>query len=103
MLEPFRDAHSTIPIQYIYAYFLVVLNEGKGVTEYAEAAQVTPAIMTRHLLDIGERSRDREEGLGLIEQHRDAWDLRKRRAFLTPKGKAIFHKVMRALDSAVKR
>jgi hypothetical protein len=39
--------------------------------------------MTRHLLDIGERNRDKEAGFGLIGQHRDNMDLRKHLAYLT--------------------
>jgi len=97
-LKPFREVSPTMPIQYLYAYFLVVLKEGQGVGEYAEEAGVTPAIMTRHLLEIGERSRDREEGMGLIEQHRDKWDLRKRLACLTPKGRTVMRNVITALN-----
>jgi hypothetical protein len=53
------------------------------VTEYAEKANVPQTVMTRHLLEIGDRSRCKEPGLGLITQKADVHDLRKHRAYGT--------------------
>ena len=53
------------------------MKEGQTVTEYAEKAGVPQTVMTRHLLEIGDRSRDKEKGLGLVTQKADMNDLRK--------------------------
>ena len=98
-LEPFRALRPTMPLQYVYTFLQVATEEGKGVTEYARSAGVSPTVMTRHLLDIGERNRAREEGFGLITQHRDKEDLRRHHAKITPVGKALMHKIITALKT----
>jgi DNA-binding MarR family transcriptional regulator len=91
-----------MPLQYVYLFLAVVLEEGKTVSEYAADAGVPQTVMTRHLLEIGSRTRSHAEGLGLIEQHTDLQDLRKHRASVTNVGKATMHKVKQALYSARK-
>ncbi len=66
-----------MPLQYVYLLLTVVVKEGQTVTEYAEKAGVPQTVMTRHLLEIGDRSRDKEKGLGLVTQKADMNDLRK--------------------------
>jgi hypothetical protein len=98
-LEPFRDIRSTMPLQYVYTFLMVATDEGKGGSEYAKDAGVSPTVMTRHLLDIGDRNRQREEGFGLITQDRDNEDLRRHHAKITPAGKALMHKIITALKT----
>jgi DNA-binding MarR family transcriptional regulator len=102
-LEPFRAINPSMPLSYITAYLLVGMEEGKGVSEYARQVGISPTVMTRNLLDIGERNRQREAGFGLIEQERDLFDLRKHNARVTPKGRALLHRVMTALKTVPKR
>jgi DNA-binding MarR family transcriptional regulator len=101
-LEPFREIRATMPLQYVYTFLMVATEEGKGVTEYAEKAGVAPTVMTRHLLDIGDRNRAREEGFGLVTQERDKEDLRRTHSRVTPTGKALMHKLMNALKTIPK-
>jgi DNA-binding MarR family transcriptional regulator len=101
-LEPFRNIRSTMPLQYVYTFLLVATEEGRGVTEYAHKAGVSLTVMTRHLLDIGDRNRQREEGFGLVVQERDRHDLRRHNARITPEGKALMHKIITALKTACK-
>jgi hypothetical protein len=63
------------------------------------SADVSPTVMTRHLLDIGDRNRAREEGFGLVTQERDKFDLRRTHTIGTPFGKATMHKIMNALKT----
>lgn len=100
-LQPFLEIMGTMPLQYLTAYLRVVADEGKGVTEYAEDAGISKTVMTRHLLDIGERTRDREPGFGLVFQKRDVYDLRINRTFPTPVGVATWRKMMGALKALV--
>jgi DNA-binding MarR family transcriptional regulator len=101
-LEPFRALRTTMPMQYIITFLMVATDEGLGVTEYAEKAGVSPTVMTRHLLDIGDRNRAKEEGFGLVTQERDKFDLRRTHSRITPKGKALISKVINALKTAPK-
>lgn len=96
-LQPFRDLNPSMPLSHITAYLLVGIDEGKGVADYAKKIDLSPTVMTRNLLDIGDRNRQREPGLGLITQERDLLDLRKHNATVTPKGRAIAHRVTTAL------
>lgn len=98
-LEPFRQLRGTMPLQYVYTFLLVIENEGESVTDYAQMADVPQTVMTRHLLDIGDRNRAGEEGFGLVTQERDRKDLRKHHAKVTSIGHALFHRVMTALKT----
>jgi hypothetical protein len=99
-LEPFRHIRSTMPLQYVYTFLMVATDEGKGGTEYAQKAGVSNTVMTRHLLDIGDRNRALEQGFGLITQERDKEDLRRHHARVTPTGKALLNKIVNALKTA---
>lgn len=97
VVDLFAELRQTMPLQYVRAFLLVALDEGKGVGDYAEKAGVSLSVMSRHLLDIGDRNRHMEEGFGLVTQRPDPLELRKHQAMLTPKGKALAHKIIRAL------
>lgn len=101
-LQNFTALRPTMPLQYVMTFLLVAEMEGKGVSEYAEINGVSQTVMTRHLLDIGDRNRAREEGFGLVTQERDKNDLRRHHARITPRGKAIMHKILQALKFAPK-
>jgi hypothetical protein len=92
----FKRIRPTMPAQYIDTFLMVASEEGLGVTEYAERAGVSRSVMTRHLLDIGERNRHKEEGFGLVVQKADVMDLRKHRAFLSDEGRALYRAILRA-------
>jgi hypothetical protein len=97
-IEPwFKMGHGVPPVAYVRAFLLVARKEGQTVADYATQAGITPTVMTRNLLDIGELNRQREAGLGLITQERDPFDLRKHRARLTTKGRKLAHDINVAL------
>lgn len=98
-LEPFRQLNPSMPLSYIVAFLEVATEEGQGVSEYAAKLGVPPSVMTRNLLDIGDRNRQREEGYGLITQERDLFDLRKHNAKVTPKGHTLTRAFIRACDA----
>jgi DNA-binding MarR family transcriptional regulator len=97
-LEPFRNLRGTMPMQYVIAFLLVALDEGQGTTEYARRAGVSASVMSRHLLDIGDRNRHMEEGFGLVTQRQDPLNLSKHQHMLTDKGRAIAQQILRALS-----
>lgn len=94
-LEPFRSIRPTMPLQYVTTFLLVAIDEGKSVAEYATKAGVSTSVMSRHLLDIGERNRHLEKGFGLISYKPNPMDLRIHEVFLTDKGRALAHQIIR--------
>jgi DNA-binding MarR family transcriptional regulator len=98
-LKPFRDINPSMPLSYITAYLLVAMKEGKGVAEYASEIDISATVMTRNLLDIGDRNRNREAGYGLITQERDLYDLRKHNAKVTSTGRALINHVRHAFNA----
>jgi len=67
------------------AFFLVAMDEGRSVSEYAERAGASNSNMTRRLL--------LTPGLGLVE-------FREPNVFLSPKGIALADRIARAMRSA---
>jgi DNA-binding transcriptional ArsR family regulator len=85
-----REFRHDMPAQYINSFCLVVEDEGRSVTEYAERAGVSKSVMSRHLLDIGDRLRTMETGHGLVTSYVDLLvDARRHVIVLTPKGRAL--------------
>ena len=95
-LDPFRKLRETMPLQYVRAFILVATEEGLSVGEYARRARIAPALMTRHLADLGTTNRYHEAGFGLVEQFYDAMDKRVRLIRLSAAGKRIVGVMVRA-------
>jgi DNA-binding MarR family transcriptional regulator len=102
-LDAFRAVRRVMPIQHAYAFLLVASEEGCGVSEYAKRAGVTQAVMTRILFALGSRRRGREAGYDLVQQAPDPKDSRTTQTFLTLKGKAFKHEIVRLLRSDSQR
>jgi DNA-binding MarR family transcriptional regulator len=97
-LEPFVKESPNMTMQNFMTFLRVASAEGKGVTEYADAASVYKTVMTRHLLDLGDRDRHGGDGLGYIQQVRDRQDLRINRAWVTQKGASFLDSAYKALS-----
>ena len=96
-LDTFAEQKQTLSIQAMRAFLLVAMEEGLGVSEYANKSGIRQNVMSRHLLDIGPRDRYMEEGLDLVDQRPDPMELRKHQVRMTPKGRALAHKLARML------
>jgi DNA-binding MarR family transcriptional regulator len=94
-LDPFFQIRGTMPAQYIKAFLLVAFEEGLSLSEYAERAGVSLSVMSRHLQDIGDRNRYKEEGFGLVTSRTNPLELRRHEFSLTPRGRALLHNIMR--------
>jgi DNA-binding MarR family transcriptional regulator len=101
-LEPFRAHNPTMPLQLAFTFLLVAANPGRAVTDYARMAGMTPGVMARNLLDLGDYNRRREPGLMLVQEQIDPMDRRVHRKVLTHKGRALVGAVHRALSHTVK-
>jgi DNA-binding MarR family transcriptional regulator len=98
--ESFRAIRHTLPMQYLIAFLLVALDEGKGVSEYARQAGVRQSVMSRHLLDLAHRNKLGGPGYGLVALPQDPQDRRRHPCSLTDKGRAIAGAIVRALERA---
>jgi DNA-binding MarR family transcriptional regulator len=98
-VEHFRTIRNTMPLQYVVAFLLVAEEEGLGVIDYAQRAGVSESVMSRHLLDIGERNRHMEPGFGLVTYRSNPLELRRNEYWLTDKGRALLHKITRQLTA----
>ncbi len=96
-IQLFTQDRNTMPRQYVVAFLLVATDEGKGVVDYAKRAGVSMSVMSRHLLDIGERNRRMEKGFGLVTYRANPMELRKHEYALTPKGHALARKIVETL------
>jgi DNA-binding MarR family transcriptional regulator len=95
-----RAIRRTMPMQHAFAFLLVALEEGLGVQDYAERAGTTQAVMTRILFALTSRGRRRNKpGYGLVQQAVDLRDSRRHQTFLTIKGKALMHEIVRSVRS----
>jgi DNA-binding MarR family transcriptional regulator len=97
-LMSFTRLRSTMPLQYVMTFLLVAQEEGLSVVEYAERSGVSTSVMSRHLLDIGDRNRHMADGFGLVTYRANPMELRKHEYFLTSKGRALVHEIIRNMD-----
>lgn len=96
-LEAFLQMRHDMPLRYATAFLSVAEEEGLPVSEYAKRSNVSPSVMSRHILDIGDRDRYMDEGMGLVTKRQDPMELRTHRVFLTDKGRALARTIFRAL------
>jgi DNA-binding MarR family transcriptional regulator len=96
-IELFREDRPFMLIQHIHTFLLVARNEGIGVSELANIADIELSSMTRHLQDLSPKDRKKDDGLDLINVSMDPANLRRRVITLTPKGRARFRKLMEML------
>lgn len=92
-----RAKNPKMTLQQLSALLLVAHEEGEQVSTYAKRAGMAQGVMTRHLFDLGDFNRSREEGLGLVEQRPDLNDRRSHLTYLTHAGRGLLQGVIRTL------
>lgn len=88
-MELFRDLSPAITANYVTALMLVALKPGGGPTDYAKDLETSSGVVSRWMLELGERARDGGEGWGLIRRSSGSEDFREVHYTLTPKGRAF--------------
>jgi DNA-binding MarR family transcriptional regulator len=101
-LEPFYTMRRDVPLSYLRTFLLIAEEEGLGVNEYAGIGDIAPSVMTRNILDIGSLNRHKQEGLALVTNERDPFDLRKHNVKVTPKGRTLVRQWVTVLRSYCK-
>jgi DNA-binding MarR family transcriptional regulator len=94
----FRDLSPTFPVAYMHAYLAICLNPGEGASEYMRELEVSQPVASRIILALGVKSRRGEEGMQLVDAATDPIDLRRKRTYLTAKGKGLFTTIKRQLE-----
>lgn len=82
-----------VPTQVVQAFLAVAVNEGRTLTELAEALGTNVSTASRQLLDLGDRNRKMEDGYKLVDRQADPMNLRVNRYTLTPKGKLLIQEL----------
>jgi len=78
------------------AFLAVAQEEGLSVTEYAKRVGVPKSTMSTHLLEIGDRNRKKEKGVGLVTSRANPSNRREREYMLTPRGRDLAEKIRQA-------
>ena len=91
-----------VPLSYLRTFLMIAEEEGLGVNDYAQTGDIAPSVMTRNILGIGSLNRHKEEGLALVTNDRDPFDLRKHNVRVTPKGRALVRQWVTVLRSYCK-
>jgi DNA-binding MarR family transcriptional regulator len=99
VMDAFRAIWPTMSLQQAYTFLFVALEEGRSVKEYAKRAGITQPVMTRILFALGSTGRRHKAGYGLVQQTTDTEDARGHQTFLTAKGKALMHEIVRLARS----
>ena len=97
LLSAFKEIDETMPLQIAITFLEVAIHEGCSLTDIWKMTGWSHSTLSRHLLDLGERNRHKEEGLQLIESRRDPLELRKNIYTLTPKGRKLVQKLISLL------
>jgi DNA-binding MarR family transcriptional regulator len=103
LIEAFRAIRRTMPLQHVYAFLLIALEQGRSVSEYAKRAGTTQAVMTRILFALSSRGRRRQPGYRLVQQMVDPQDARRTQAFLTVRGNALVHEMVQLIRTGRRR
>lgn len=92
MITPVRRLSQNLPLSYLHAFLWVSLQPGQGATYYAPRVDASQPVMSRVLLQLGNKVGGRPAGEGgymLIDKGSDPLDLRRDRYFLTDAGRGL--------------
>lgn len=98
IFSAFQAIHDTMPIQIASTFLTVAQYEGRSLKEYCDLAGVAQSTMSRHLLDLGERNRQKQPGFMLVEQKPDPQDLRRNVYRLTPRGRKLVDTIAAVME-----
>lgn len=99
LMELFRSTlDETVPIQLVHTFLVAARNEGKGVVELSELVGTNKSTMSRHLLDLADRLRNKQPGYGVLERKTGGQDLRAVTYKVTHKGRLILSQATALLE-----
>lgn len=96
-LNAFRTVDPSIPSSYVAAFLAVAMDPGNGTVHYSKTLGMLQPVASRVLLEIGQKTRTGQPGLGLVAAEYDLHDLRLKRYYLTQKGHVLLRQVEKAM------
>lgn len=94
LFQSFRQVDPTMPLQLAYTFILCSIYEGESVGDISRRAGFALSTTSRHILDLGEYDRKKAPGFGLVETRIDPLELRRKTAYLTPKGRNLLNQII---------
>lgn len=94
ILSAFKEVDESMQIQLAMTFLMVAMHEGCSLTDIYKQTGWAISTISRHLLDLGERNRNKNPGLNLVESRRDPMELRKNIYTLTPRGRKLAGKLV---------
>jgi DNA-binding MarR family transcriptional regulator len=88
-LQALYAVGSDLNINMAISFLTVAAFPGRTLKEYEQLLGHPSSTMSRHLLDLGPRNRNKQPGLGLVDVDRNPEDWRYNVYTLTPKGRAL--------------
>jgi DNA-binding MarR family transcriptional regulator len=103
VVEIVREMKANMSVTMLSSLLRTALNEGKSVAELTKDAGVAQSVMSRHILDLGPMTRDREVGLQLVEHRLSPTNLRIHEIVLTRKGLSLMGRIADTLKGSQRR
>jgi DNA-binding MarR family transcriptional regulator len=113
LIDVFVDLNRSMSVLAVRTFLTVADEEGMKGVDYAQSLGLPQTTASRILLDLSEYRRDltseaggdqdvpaRKAGYGLVESRVDVMELRAKRYFLTPRGRAVKRKIAGILADA---
>lgn len=100
----FQALNRSMTVEVANVFLLVCVKEGQRLADYARDTGLVQSTISRYLLDLTEYRRDlseagqddggRKPGYGLVRSEVDPQELRTKRYYLTPKGRALRDRIL---------
>jgi len=97
VLKDFISLRPNMPMHQVVVMIQVALDEGRSLKHYSDTLEYPTATVSRAFLDNGQKMRNGEEGLGLLEARQSARSLREHETHLTAKGRKLLRDAAKKL------
>lgn len=105
VLDEFSKIERHITLEAFRAFIYAVIHDGEnlGSSEMAKRKGIAQNVMSRYMLDLGDRARGGGQGLGLVTTMPFPDNLRSKPVRLTPKGRSLADRMFEAMSKLGRR
>ena len=96
-LKPLMTLRASMPIPFATTFLIVAIDEGKSINSYARDMGVSRFAMWRYVRNISERAKSGSPGLGLVTIESHPFYTRRRRVYLTAKGRSLARDILQQI------
>lgn len=97
VMEIFHEYGAAFPASYVRAFLTIAEKPGRSISEYGDMLDTSQPVISRLLLQLGEKSRAGGKGLGWVQRVADPHDLRIKRLEITPRGQNVVQRIETAM------